>query len=397
MRRPPSRERAQIVVLFALALVALMALAGAVADGGTLFIQHRTAQNAADASATAGALALGTLSLPAAGDTAVAQAICKYLLRNQFGVTPTASASYITATGSVLGSIALPSGCIAPFSATAYASSTAGVQVNVTIGPYPTYLVGIVGLKTLSAAASATAALGSNYAIYSASTDCTSKDIDWSGSSVDVTGNVHANSGVNISGGSNDIGVNAALSDGGTGCGGFSNSGTGNTCSGGPGCVDIPNGTQPRPYPYWTYDTFAEFTAANAGCQSMLGSAPYTGTYCLSGTGDVNLSTCPTSPFTLVANGKVNLSVSGCAGLSPAVGNILLASFKNNPGNTTMNVSGSSVAWNGIIYAPGGEADVSGSGGFILQGSVVADTVKLSGSNWSLSGGGGGSPVEMIN
>ena len=46
----------QIIVIFALALVAIVAMVGLVIDGGTLFAQQRVAQNGADSAATAGTL-----------------------------------------------------------------------------------------------------------------------------------------------------------------------------------------------------------------------------------------------------------------------------------------------------------------------------------------------------
>jgi hypothetical protein len=52
------RHSGQIVVLFALALVAIVAMVGLVIDGGTAFAQQRVAQNGADGTATAGALVI---------------------------------------------------------------------------------------------------------------------------------------------------------------------------------------------------------------------------------------------------------------------------------------------------------------------------------------------------
>ena len=58
MRRTASRTRAnngQIIVIFALALVAMIAMVGLVLDGGSTFAQRRGQQNAADLAALAGA------------------------------------------------------------------------------------------------------------------------------------------------------------------------------------------------------------------------------------------------------------------------------------------------------------------------------------------------------
>lgn len=58
MQRPsarPRRERGQILVLFTLALVAIISMVGLVLDGGSAFAQRRDEQNAADLAAMAGA------------------------------------------------------------------------------------------------------------------------------------------------------------------------------------------------------------------------------------------------------------------------------------------------------------------------------------------------------
>jgi len=57
-RRTASRTRAndgQIIVIFALGLVAMIAMVGLVLDGGSTFAQRRGQQNAADLAALAGA------------------------------------------------------------------------------------------------------------------------------------------------------------------------------------------------------------------------------------------------------------------------------------------------------------------------------------------------------
>jgi Flp pilus assembly protein TadG len=59
MKRPsPSRTGGQIVVVFALAIIAILAMASLVIDGGNVFAQQRIAQNGADATANAGTLVI---------------------------------------------------------------------------------------------------------------------------------------------------------------------------------------------------------------------------------------------------------------------------------------------------------------------------------------------------
>ena len=58
--QPPTegdRQRGQILVIFALGLVAIIAMTGLVIDGGMTYVQRREQQNVADAAAMAGAYA----------------------------------------------------------------------------------------------------------------------------------------------------------------------------------------------------------------------------------------------------------------------------------------------------------------------------------------------------
>src|SRR4026209_171002 len=58
-RRSHDRPRGQVIFIFAVALVALLAMTGLIIDGGHAWSQQRHVQNAADAAARAGALVLG--------------------------------------------------------------------------------------------------------------------------------------------------------------------------------------------------------------------------------------------------------------------------------------------------------------------------------------------------
>jgi hypothetical protein len=57
-RPSPHRSPGQVIVVFAIALVALVGMVGLLIDGGTVFAQQRVAQNGADGAATAGALVI---------------------------------------------------------------------------------------------------------------------------------------------------------------------------------------------------------------------------------------------------------------------------------------------------------------------------------------------------
>jgi hypothetical protein len=55
---PRDQARGQILVVFTIALVAIVGMVGLVIDGGALFAQQRAAQNGSDAAATAGAVVI---------------------------------------------------------------------------------------------------------------------------------------------------------------------------------------------------------------------------------------------------------------------------------------------------------------------------------------------------
>lgn len=67
-------EQGQILALFAISLVAIVAMTGLVIDGGMTFVQRRDQQNAADAAAMAGAYAYVNGDKSAVGDAARAAA-----------------------------------------------------------------------------------------------------------------------------------------------------------------------------------------------------------------------------------------------------------------------------------------------------------------------------------
>jgi Flp pilus assembly protein TadG len=149
------RQPGQIMVLFALSLLGMSALMALILDGGTLYVQRRTAQNAADAAALAGSRALQQAT--ARSSTAIASEICTYLLANSFGVQPTATAYFVGTNGTTnVQTIALPPDCAGSRS-NWIPDGASGVHVDVTIGPYPTYMAGVVGIRQLSAAAQGTA------------------------------------------------------------------------------------------------------------------------------------------------------------------------------------------------------------------------------------------------
>jgi Flp pilus assembly protein TadG len=162
--RAERRDHGQVLVIFAVALVALLAVTGLVIDGGNAFSQQRMAQNSIDSGAEAGAVVLAQYyagaTAPSTGysgtcptstsdawDSAVCQAV--YGAGSNNGVVIN-SAYYTSADGSTnLGTVgqgSVPSG--------AQGVRTQGSK------QFGTYLIGVVGFNTLTAGGGATAVVG---------------------------------------------------------------------------------------------------------------------------------------------------------------------------------------------------------------------------------------------
>jgi hypothetical protein len=78
----------------------------------------------------------------------------------------------------------------------------------------------------------------------------------------------------------------------------------------------------------------------------------------------------------------VNISGSNF-NLTPYWNNILLFTSSND--SAALDVSGSGGEWTGIMLAKNGHAKVQGSGNLSLSGSIMANTIKISGSDFSLT------------
>ena len=151
------RQQGQIMAIFALSLVAILAMAGVVIDGGNIYVQRRTAQNAADAAALWGTRAL--LAATNESDSTIGPEICKYANSNAFGVTPTPKAYFVGVDGVSNTEISLP--CVAGQTANNWIPNgvVAGIHVHINI-PFHTYLAGIIGVANVTAEADATAQVG---------------------------------------------------------------------------------------------------------------------------------------------------------------------------------------------------------------------------------------------
>ena len=137
--KPPSEQRGQIIVLFALGLVAMIAMVGLVLDGGDTFAQRRDQQNGADLAAIAGANAyMNAPGVVAAKQAAARGAAVDVATRN--GYTSGQAGTSVTVDVSLL-------------------STGARVKVDVT-SPHANTFARVMGFNTWDVSVTATAIAG---------------------------------------------------------------------------------------------------------------------------------------------------------------------------------------------------------------------------------------------
>jgi hypothetical protein len=149
-----SRRSGQTLVIFALALVPIVAMIGLVVDGGNAFVQQRRTQNGVDATAEAGTtqLARRLLGVPPVGNDAVwDQRVLDAINATASGnaVTVVGTPRYVSRDGTELGNVG----------AGVIPANTQGVAVG---GErvFDNYFSSLIGLPRFKASAQATAITG---------------------------------------------------------------------------------------------------------------------------------------------------------------------------------------------------------------------------------------------
>lgn len=142
--RQHPRNEGQILVLFALSLVAIVAMVGLILDGGAAFAQRRTEQNAAD-----------TAALAAANDLLVRQGSANW---QQTAFNVAAANGYANGVNGVTVSVS----CInCPGPGQPWDNSKDGVQVTVGItAPHRNNFASIVGMSSWNVSTTATSLTG---------------------------------------------------------------------------------------------------------------------------------------------------------------------------------------------------------------------------------------------
>lgn len=138
----PSRERGQILVLFALSLVAIIGMVGLVLDSGGAFAQRRTQQNAADVAA-----------LAAANDLIANQGDAEWVATAESIATDNGYTNGVGGAVVQVTCVNCPDQTLDP--------AVDGVQVTVNItAPHENNFAGILGMPTWNVSATATSKTG---------------------------------------------------------------------------------------------------------------------------------------------------------------------------------------------------------------------------------------------
>lgn len=382
-----SGESGQTLILFALFMVALLAMLALVIDGGFIMLHRRVAQNAADAAALAGAYRIST----GASDAAVEAMV------HEYAITRNGADGFEA--------VYLPSGALV--GAGSQPAGSNGVRVRTTCA-FPATFAKVLGHEEFTVAAVAAAAFMEpeegdcgGYAIWADSDTC-NEALHWGGSNNSVAGNVHSNHDIHVGGSNNSVAGETEYVT--------------NMTVGGSGCTFDPppaqSTVQPLPIEFNIEDYRPGGRAAVAagsdyhhiqGSLKLGGDANLFGLYYV--TGSVKIQAVDGGTFTIVA--EQGIKIQSGSGYQPYIDGLLLFSNKNAmgcSGDTIIHIGGITGSWTGVLYAPRGKIHYSATAGSMHDGSLIGWRVDLSGSGWSLTcddtlcdgGGGGAIPPRLV-
>lgn len=360
-------QRGQTLALFVILLPGLLAVCALGLDAANLYLERREMQAAADLAALAGAR----------------------LLPN--AVTATVKAQSIATTNGYPATVNVT---------TPYGGDVGRIEVRIT-RPVNTLFLPVLGVSQLDVSARGVARrqvlppAGIPYVLIVGNNSCVGNPADslsWLGSSGTITGLVHSNSGIKMTGGSNSW-------TGGTTyrcTGAYSNTGSGNVISPAPA---IAPADLPYPINYTWNDFCATPTYYHAsGNWDLAANGPWwvggtktskilnPGIYCADGASNIavtlNVQGTTATNVTIVSRGSIRITDSTFF-LTPNLLGTSMAAF--GTGSQTIKMS-AAIAAGGILYAPNGDIDFAASGGGTYTGSIVGWTMKVSGNNFRILG-----------
>ncbi|MDO8674098.1 MAG: pilus assembly protein TadG-related protein [Dehalococcoidia bacterium] len=399
-RRDLRHEHGQSLVLIAMAMVAMVAMLGLVLDAGYAYAQRRLVQTAVDAAALGAAQAVASEN---ATDASVLAIMQDYANRNSPPSGITVVGTYIAPNDSDL--TAVGNGSIPQLAK--------GVRV-VGQTTFNTFFMGIIGMNNSMASASATAKFPDpigpgNWAIWAGSTtNCASGTIGWNASSASILGGLRSNGNMQVGGGGGGTTINGNVET----VGGVQGP---NINYAGTVPYPVEGVVEPSPYRFRIQDfQLGGVAAIAAGSQyySIAGDLTKTtmdhdnhnyfdnhnnvlrtGLYYV--TGNVDFTGGVTGTVTIVARGKISIKggTNQLILFQPAqnacsIGGIALFTDMQS-GNVcadsgnVIELTGSTISVEGLLYAPNGRISLSGSQTRII-GALVGQTVDIAGSNLTL-------------
>ena len=393
------RSSGQALMYVTLFLFVLVALVGLGVDGGSLYLNRRGMQVAADAAALAGARVMGT------GDSTGADirgAIDQYAAANLVDQpSQNVSAYYTDITGARLGTV--DGSGTAPVAAV-------GVEVTTT-KQAPTYFLPILGINSFQVQAIAGArsrpAPGApvNFGIFALAANLPpgNKVLDWSGGQWTVSGIIHSNSDIDMSGNGNTINGSVEYVTG-VKPTGLKNSATLNPSTNNPiqstVLADPINLTPADFYQGTTSTATYHYISGNTNLSSYVVSGVLQpGVYYVDGSINFStgLSTTVASNVTLVTTGSINIASPSMNFTPYSRGLTFFANVTTN--NVGLNISGSTGSWTGAAYAPHSNLQFSGSSNMAATGNLIGYTVHISGTGVNYVAGsmpGSPGPAEIV-
>ncbi len=389
LQRHVARSESGVVfVIFAVALIVLMGFVALGIDGSRLFDERRKAQNAADHAAIAASFASCT-GADAAGSQAAGLASAATNGYNNDGVT---NDVVITAIG---------------VAGTHEFEARVDTTIPATFGAVIGFATMDTGAEALAMATGCGGAAGPG-AIYAGGDNCTnsgSPGVDVPGSNNRVYGGVHSNRDVKVGGGSNrftEAGLPddpftyvGAIASGSTGNGNVYQTGYPQDVGPSLPSPQWPDGWAPSEVNSTLLTAYRNLAIANGtNYTNKVSSITKDGVYYTSSNDGMDIGSVTGSlrNVVLVApNGPIKISASSVV-FNPYVhpdlprDGVLMISNKVYSGTEkcdkyTIAVSGSSSTWNGIMWAPGGLIEMSGSSNTAVKGTLMGWAVRLNGSD----------------
>jgi len=363
-----------------LMIIFFLGVAAFVIDGLRIFVDRRGGQNAADAAALAGALALCN------GQDPVAPALAR-----------AADNGHIDGPGH-------PVQISHPPASGAFAGDPAYVQVSVvtqTTGSFiRLFYTGVLESTSTAIARCDFHEVGSHAALFGGSETC-QNTVDWSASSTLVQGDVHSNNDIHIGGHTNLVQGSVTYVS-------AVDAPPGNV-SYDPPTPANPRRVQPEPYPVdFTLSDFAPGGSVAAAAQARGEYAhcncrmdlnwledngwydPGTdtlkpGLYFTTDSIAISANDLVGSAATFVTAGRISLSGSSHR-IEPYAYGLLLFSGESLSGTSrcsspAIRISGSENIWSGLMYAPDGAIQISGASSSTLDGSLIGFSLSLNGSH----------------